>query len=176
MSDLLQSAAEGSRVIVTTWSTNGRVKSIVGTTSPYCLQCLSEDDCSVLFKQWAFSEEGVEHPNLLEIGKQIIKKCGGVPLAAKTLGTLLSFKREESDWLFVQESELWGLKECDNGILPALRLSYLHFPLYLKQCFAFCSLYPKNYEIQKEKIIHTWISEGLITCHERNRQLEDIGQ
>nr|XP_009611874.1 putative disease resistance protein RGA3 [Nicotiana tomentosiformis]XP_016449364.1 PREDICTED: putative disease resistance protein RGA3 [Nicotiana tabacum] len=122
------------------------------------------------------SEEGVEHPNLLEIGKQIIKKCGGVPLAAKTLGTLLSFKREESDWLFVQESELWGLKECDNGILPALRLSYLHFPLYLKQCFAFCSLYPKNYEIQKEKIIHTWISEGLITCHERNRQLEDIGQ
>ncbi|KAG5625332.1 hypothetical protein H5410_010550 [Solanum commersonii] len=174
LGDLLQSGGAGSRIIVTTRST--KVASIVGTTSPYCLQGLTEDDCWVLFKQRAFSqEEEAEHPNLLEIGKQIIKKCGGVPLAAKTLGSLLRFKREREDWMFVQESELWKLENCNSGILPALRLSYLQLPLHLKRCFAFCSLYPKNYEIHKEKMIHIWIAEGLITCHERNRQLEDIG-
>ncbi|PHT41698.1 hypothetical protein CQW23_20552 [Capsicum baccatum] len=174
LGDLLQSGGSGSRIIVTTRST--KAASIVGTTSPYCLQGLTEDDCWILFKQRAFSkEEEVEHPDLLEIGKQIIRKCGGVPLAAKTLGSLLRFKREKEDWLFVQESELWKLEECNSGILPALRLSYLHLPLHLKRCFAFCSLYPKNYEIQKEKMIQIWIAEGLITCLERNRQLEDVG-
>uniref|UniRef100_A0A3Q7ERQ1 Uncharacterized protein n=1 Tax=Solanum lycopersicum TaxID=4081 RepID=A0A3Q7ERQ1_SOLLC len=174
LGDLFQSGGAGSRIIVTTRST--KVASILGTTSPYCLQGLTEDDCWVLFKQRAFSkEEEGEYPNLLDIGKQIIKKCGGVPLAAKTLGSLLRFKREKEDWMFVQESELWKLENCNSGILPALRLSYLQLPLHLQRCFAFCSLYPKNYEIHKEKMIHIWIAEGLITCHEKNRQLEDIG-
>ncbi|KAF2320706.1 hypothetical protein GH714_030239 [Hevea brasiliensis] len=60
-----------------------------------------------------------QYPKLLAIGKEIIKKCGGVPLAAKTLGSLMRFKREEREWLFVQHSELWDLDVYHTGILPA---------------------------------------------------------
>lgn len=66
----------GSKVLVIIRSTK-----VAGTTCPYSLQGLTEDACWVLFKQRA----EVEHPNLLEIGKQIINKCGGVPLAESVI-------------------------------------------------------------------------------------------
>lgn len=91
---LLKGGVKGSKIIVTTRS--DKVASIVGTSS-YHLKGLAEDDSWALFKQHTFGqgeEEG--HPNLLPIGKQIVNKCGGVPLAARTLGSLLCFRREES--------------------------------------------------------------------------------
>ncbi|CAI9770039.1 unnamed protein product [Fraxinus pennsylvanica] len=115
-----------------------------------------------------------ENTNLMKIGKEIIKKCGGVPLAAKTLGSLLRFKKEDY-WMSVQDSELWNLKECQCAILPALRLSYVYLPPHLKRCFAFCSLFPKNHELNKEKMIYIWMAEGLIIPNGENRQLESMG-
>ncbi|XP_059650066.1 putative disease resistance protein RGA1 [Cornus florida] len=174
LGDLLRSCMEGSKVIVTTRSK--KVASIMGTTFPHRLKGLHEDDCWLLFKKRAFGHgEEEEHPDLLPIGKKIIKKCGGVPLAAQTLGSLLRFKREMKDWLFVQESELWNHEECQTGILPALRLSYIYLPSHLKRCFVYCSLFPKNYEINREKLIHLWMAAGLILSFGGSRVLEDIG-
>ncbi|KAL2457239.1 putative disease resistance RPP13-like protein 1 [Abeliophyllum distichum] len=171
--DLLGSGAEGSRVVVTTRSM--KVASFMGTTV-YNLKVLSDDACWVLFRKQAFGAgQEDENTNLMKIGKEIIKKCGGVPLAAKTLGSLLRFKKEDY-WMSVQDSELWNLKECQGAILPALRLSYVYLPPHLKRCFAFCSLFPKNHEINKEKMIYIWMAEGLILPDGGNRQLESIGE
>jgi hypothetical protein len=170
---LLKGGVKGSKIIVTTRS--GKVASIVGTSS-YHLKGLAEDDSWALFKQHAFGlgeEEG--HPNLLPIGKQIVKKCGGVPLAAQTLGSLLRFRREESHWLYVKESELCEMDDGQSGILPTLRLSYSLLRPHLKRCFANCSLFPKSYEFKKEKLIHLWMAEGLILANKERRPLEDIG-
>ncbi|XP_015892205.3 putative disease resistance protein RGA3 [Ziziphus jujuba] len=172
---LFTGCAEGSKMLVTTRS--NEVAWMVGTTSsPYHLNVLSQDDCWDLFKNRAFGRgEEEKYPNLLPIGKQIIKKCGGVPLAAKTLGSLLRFKREEREWLFVQRSELYNLDKSQNGILPTLKLSYSHLPPHLKRCFAYCSLFPKNYEFKKEKLIRLWMAEGLIMGNGECRPLEDVG-
>ena len=56
------------------------------------------------------------------IGKEIVKKCGGVPLAIKTLGSLMSLKSRENEWLSVKDSQIWELPEGENSILPTLRL------------------------------------------------------
>ncbi|OAY39817.2 putative disease resistance protein RGA3 [Manihot esculenta] len=167
---------DGSKIIVTTRS---RKVAFMTTfpTNPYYLKGLAEEDCWKLFKSRAFlqGEEG-KYPNLLEIGKKIIKKCGGVPLAAKTLGSLMRFKREEREWLFVQNSELWDLDIHHTGILPALRLSYFHLPSHLKRCFTFCSIFPKRYEIKKDKLIRMWMAEGLIQSDGARKRPEDIGE
>ncbi|KAI3445835.1 hypothetical protein Pfo_002500 [Paulownia fortunei] len=161
-SDLLRGGAEGSRVMVTTRST--KVASITGTKI-YQLKELTDDDCWILFKQQAFRQgEDSGNTKLLAIGKEIIRKCGG----------LLQFKKEEY-WMSVQDSELWDLKECQTAILPALRLSYLSLPLHLKRCFAFCSLFPKNHEIKRERMIYIWMAQGLILPEGGKRELEDIG-
>lgn len=173
----LKSGAEGSKIIVTTRSI--KVATIVSTISPYTLKALDDDDCWTLFNKRAFSDgEPDNYPNLLEIGKQIVKKCRGVPLAAKILGSLMRFQREESGWSYVLESELWSLDRGENRILSALRLSYNHLPSQLKRCFAYCAVFPKNFEMRKEKIIQLWIAESLIQSPSdtySTKKMEDTG-
>ncbi|KAL5844587.1 hypothetical protein ACOSQ4_010545 [Xanthoceras sorbifolium] len=170
---VLRSGGEGSRIIVTTRSK--KVASIMGSTYIHHLEGLSDENCWDLFKQRAFCHNEEEHTNLFAIGKQIAKKCGGIPLAAKTLGSLMRFKREERQWSLVLESDLWNVFESENGIFPALRLSYSHMPSHLKGCFGYCSIFPKNYVIKKEKLIQLWIAAGLIQSTKGIKSLEFIG-
>ncbi|KAH0642836.1 hypothetical protein KY289_033810 [Solanum tuberosum] len=110
----------------------------------------------------------------MEIGKEIVKKCGGVPLAAKTLGGLLRFKREESEWEHVRDSDIWNLPQGDNSVLPALRLSYHHLPLDLRQYFPYCAVFPKDTKIEKENLITLWMAHNFLLS-KGNMELEDVG-
>ncbi|PPE01232.1 hypothetical protein GOBAR_DD01726 [Gossypium barbadense] len=141
----LRNGVEGSRVVVTTRSK--KVALIMESVYTHQLEGLSDDDCWGLFKQRAFRSNGKEHHNLFPIGKQIVKKCSGVPLAAKTLGSLMRFKRNEREWLIVQESDLWD----------------------------YCTIFPRNYIIKREKLIQLWIAAGVIQSPEGRRSLEYLG-
>lgn len=174
LKELLLEGARGSKIIVTTRSQ--KVASIMKTISTYHLLGLSDDNCWNLFKQRAF-ETGVEerHPNLVKIGHEIVGKCGGVPLAAKTLGSLMLSNTKERDWINVRNSDVWRLPQKENDILPALRLSYNQLPFPLRQCFAYCSMFPKGYQIQKIELIRLWIAQGFIVSSGENQTLEEIG-
>ncbi|XP_010918020.1 putative disease resistance protein RGA3 [Elaeis guineensis] len=172
---LLRGGKKGSKIIVTTRSE--RVASIMGSSALLRLPVLPTDDCWTLFRQRAFGlGRAEETPSLVKIGKKIVQKCGGLPLAAKALGSLMSSKRGEVEWLAVKNSEIWKLPAKETGILPALRLSYDHLPSHLKQCFAYCSLFPKDYSIERERLIQLWIAEGFINHpSDNNMDLENIG-
>ncbi|XP_056165415.1 putative disease resistance RPP13-like protein 1 [Syzygium oleosum] len=160
-----QSGAKGSKIIVTT--RNFRVAEIA-RARPYTLKELSRDACVTLF---AFHALGVgnfnRHPNLEELGLKIVEKCQGLPLAVKTLAGLLSFKVSPHEWEAILNSKIWDLPEESNDILPALKLSYLHLPSYLRRCFAYCAIFPQDYEIERDELIHWWIAEGLLEGKER---------
>uniref|UniRef100_A0A2N9GKH8 NB-ARC domain-containing protein n=1 Tax=Fagus sylvatica TaxID=28930 RepID=A0A2N9GKH8_FAGSY len=130
-------SCNGSKIIVTTQ--NDSVAKIMGTTTTYKLDGLSQKECLSLFVKLAFKEgEERQHPNLLKIGEDIVRKCKGVPLAVRTLACLLYSKFDESEWKFVKDNEIWNLEQTEGGILPALKLSYDQLPFRLKQCFAYC--------------------------------------
>ncbi|KAA8518161.1 hypothetical protein F0562_015635 [Nyssa sinensis] len=171
--DLLMNGTSGSTIVVTT--RNKAVATITGTISPYNLMGLSDDDCLSLFLRCAFRGEDNWLPNLVEIGKEIVKKCGGVPLAVKTLGSLLYMKTEESEWLHIRDNDIWKIEQKESDILPILRLSYDQMPPYLRQCFVYCSMFPKGNEIPREVFINLWIAQGFIHSPNGNRQLEDVG-
>ncbi|KAK4381293.1 putative disease resistance protein RGA1 [Sesamum angolense] len=172
---LFSAGVDGSRVLVTTRCQ--KVAMLIDSSAAYHLKRLCEEDSWALFKKRAFFHQGEEENNqrLLAVGKEIVRKCEGVPLAAKVLGGLMNFKREERDWLHVQHSELWDIGVYRKGIFPAMILSYLHLPLHLKHCFAFCSIFPKDYEVWREKLIHMWMAQGFILSDGGSRSLEDIG-
>ncbi|XP_059315134.1 putative disease resistance protein RGA3 [Lycium ferocissimum] len=169
---VLKVGARGASVLATTRLR--KVGSIMGTLQPYQLSNLSQEDCWLSFMQRAFGYQKETNPDLMAIGKEIVNKCGGVPLAANTLGGLLRFKREKSEWEHVRDNEIWSLPQDETSILGALRLSYHHLPLDLRQCFAFCAVFPKDTKMEKKNLITLWMEHGFILS-KGNLELEDVG-
>ncbi|MED6147904.1 hypothetical protein PIB30_048277 [Stylosanthes scabra] len=88
---ILACGAQGASILVTTRLL--KVATVLGTMPPHELSMLSGNDCWELFKQRAFGLNEEEREDLVNIGKEIVRKCAGVPLAALALGSLLRFKR-----------------------------------------------------------------------------------
>ncbi|XP_072998321.1 disease resistance protein RGA2-like isoform X2 [Typha latifolia] len=162
---ILQGGERESRIIVTTRSK--QVLSIMHAETPHMLKHLSYHDRLELFERRAFGSAGAK-VNLVSIGKQIVKKCQGVPLTANTLGGMLCFKSGEDAWKEVLDSEFWELEEeegghsSENEIISSLKLSYQYMPSPLKLCFVYCSLYPKAFELDKDMLIQQWIAQRFI--------------
>ncbi|PPR96119.1 hypothetical protein GOBAR_AA24555 [Gossypium barbadense] len=150
----------GTSIIVTTCLQI--VSSIVDPLKAFYLDKLSNDDCLTIFTQHALKARNFDgHLQFKEIGEKIVRRCNGLPLATKAIGSLLRTVKDFARWERIYESEIWKSSEqCD--IIPALRLSYYHLPSYLKQCFAYCSILPKDYEFEEEEIILLWRVEGLL--------------
>nr|XP_023890113.1 putative disease resistance protein RGA4 [Quercus suber]XP_023890114.1 putative disease resistance protein RGA4 [Quercus suber]XP_023890115.1 putative disease resistance protein RGA4 [Quercus suber]XP_023890116.1 putative disease resistance protein RGA4 [Quercus suber] len=167
---------QGSKILVTTRS--HRVASIMAPGPIHELKGLPHNDCLSLFLRCAFNEgEHEQYPKLVDIGKQVVEKCKGVPLAVKTLGSLLYSKTQERDWISIRDNEIWKLEQKETDILPALRLSYNKLPSDLKQCFAYCSLYPKDFRYNKGDLIQCWMANGLLKkSNKSTEEMEDIGE
>ncbi|XP_002318368.1 disease resistance protein RGA2 [Populus trichocarpa] len=176
LKDLLRVGARGSMIMVTTRS--NQVASMIGTAPKYVhnLQGVRYDECLSLFVKYAFKEgQDKQYPNLLRIGEEIVKKCGEVPLAVRTLAGQLFLNTDERDWNLIRDSRLWKVEQKEDDILPALRVSYEQLPSCLKRCFAYCSLFPKNYEYNDYELIQFWMAHGLLQSSDGESELEDIG-
>ncbi|KAF7850856.1 hypothetical protein BT93_L4942 [Corymbia citriodora subsp. variegata] len=171
--DLLSQGASGSKIIMTTRSSE--VAFIMGTHPTHNLKGLSHENSMVLFKKCAFDEKDREPcPKLLEIGNHIIEKSHGVPLFVKTLGYLLYTKREEQYWTHIRDSDSWNLVEATKDILPVLKLSYDHLPSYLKRCFTTFSLFSSDHEYSSSDLACLWVALGLISSIGEKAASEDI--
>ncbi|KAH9684433.1 putative disease resistance protein [Citrus sinensis] len=170
-----QAGAQGSKIVVTT--RNEEVAKIMSLDQAYELKSLSTEDCLSVFAQHSLgTTDFSSHKSLEDIGKNIVIKCNGLPLAAKTLGGLLRGKRDRSDWDDVLSCKIWDLPEERCDIIPALRVSYYYLSAPLKQCFAYCSLFPKDYEFEEEEIILLWCAVGLLDHGESGNPSEDLGR
>jgi Leucine-rich repeat (LRR) protein len=175
LKEVLMGGASGSRILVTTRSE--KVARISGTVQSYSLRGLKEDESWCLLKQLAFEKgkEPEETSSIAVVGREILKKCSGVPLAIRTIGSLLHFKNSEAEWSSFKENELSKIDQNEKDILPTLKLSYDHLPSYLKYCFAYCSLFPKDYVFKKSTLIQLWIAQGFVkSCDDQNQCLEEV--
>lgn len=172
----LRHGRQGSMVLVTTRSLT--VADLVATTEPASaveLQGLPTDIYWDFFIKCSFGKDCPQlYPQLQEIGRSIVSRLCGSPLAAKTLGRLLNAELSERHWRSIQNSELWELAHQDNEILPALRLSYLYLPQKLKRCFALCCMFSKDYSFERDEIIDLWASHGFV-APAGSMRLEDVG-
>ncbi|RHN66017.1 putative P-loop containing nucleoside triphosphate hydrolase, leucine-rich repeat domain, L [Medicago truncatula] len=164
----------GSKIIVTT--RDKHVAFVMKSDHQLLLNQLEEKDCWSIFVKHAFRGKNVfEYPNLESIGKKIVEKCGGLPLAVKTLGNLLQRKFSQAEWFKILETDMWHVSKGGDEINSVLRLSYHNLPSNLKRCFAFCSIFPKGYVFEKDELIKLWMAEGLLKCCGRDKSEEELG-
>ncbi|CAK8564966.1 unnamed protein product [Lathyrus sativus] len=163
-----------SKIVVTTRNKDDALA--IGSAKLLELKQLEESDCWSLFMRHAFHDRNVnEYPDLESIGKMIVDKCGGLPLAVKTMGSLLRRKFSRSEWDQILKTDMWCLSERDCDINPVLRLSYHNLPSNLKCCFAYCSIFPKGYEFDKNKLIKLWMANGLLNSYKSDKSKEELG-
>nr|XP_027113857.1 putative disease resistance RPP13-like protein 1 isoform X1 [Coffea arabica]XP_027113859.1 putative disease resistance RPP13-like protein 1 isoform X1 [Coffea arabica] len=166
--------SSGSKIIVTT--RHHRVASVMSSTAGYSLKELTDDESLWLLARHALGRTNFDrHPNLEGIGRSIVRKCKNLPLAVKTLGGLLRARSTPDEWTDILNSEIWEIKEDQSDILPALRLSYYHLPAHLKPCFAYCSIFPKDYEFDKYELVLLWMAEGFLEESKASDLMEDTG-
>ncbi|KAL2511681.1 putative disease resistance RPP13-like protein 1 [Abeliophyllum distichum] len=151
----LSRGAPGSKIMVTT--RNHHVASLVGTLPTYNLKGMNEQDCWSLLASVAFPHPtpSYKYQHLESIGKKMVQKCQGHPLAAKFLGGILRDKLNESVW-----NGLWNSGN-DNSAWDSLILNYNGLEESFKHCFDYFSIFPKDYKILKDKLIQLWIAEDL---------------
>ncbi|KAH7688922.1 P-loop containing nucleoside triphosphate hydrolase protein [Dioscorea alata] len=166
------------------------VKIIMTCRDPKVIRSMDEDNKIILeglhapeywsfFMSCAFSGKNSDNyaQALHDIGKCIIRKLKGSPLAAKTVGKLLGQSLTVRHWKDVLESDLWKLEADALDIMPALALSYYHLPQHLQLCFAFCSVFPKNHLYYMDDLICMWIANGYINENESSsKTMNDIGE
>ncbi|KAH9651502.1 hypothetical protein KPL70_026769 [Citrus sinensis] len=83
---------------------------------------------------------------LEKIGRKIVGKCKGLPLAIKTIGSPLQSKGTEQEWQNIFESEMWELEEIE-----------------------------RDYTINKEKLIQLWMAQGYFS-QRPNKEIDVIGE
>ncbi|XP_058107650.1 putative disease resistance protein RGA3 [Magnolia sinica] len=157
----LKEAAKGSRILVTT--RNEHVTKTFAPTMMHELQPLFQNDCWSLFSHRAFSggRRGDELVKLEALGREIVINCRGIPLLVKAIGIALRSKTDVRDRQSVLEEGTWDSLDAEK-IAPSLSVSFHDLPQHLKQCFAFCSIFPKDHLIEKDKLIKLWMAQGFI--------------
>ncbi|CAL1379957.1 unnamed protein product [Linum trigynum] len=157
----------GSKVLVTTRSTKvaevsgGALRSETCTSivEPYHLKGLSEEESWNLLVKKALPREVLRDPQVQEIGKQILGKCDGVPLAVSAIASVLADSRDpKTEWsTFLQKGLSSIMKGQEDPIMSVLQLSFNHLPSYMKNCFTFCKLFPKGFEFDIKMLVQFWV-------------------
>ncbi|XVF78594.1 hypothetical protein PTKIN_Ptkin14bG0146900 [Pterospermum kingtungense] len=132
------------------------------------LQCLKDKESWELFQKIAFPDKGFPdyraEGRTEELGKKMVKRCGGLPLAIIVLGGILSKKNSLNEWQRVYENVKSYLKRGKGqGIDEVLALSYDDLPSYLRPSFLYLSHFPEDYEINAHKLIQLWAAEGIVS-------------
>ncbi|KAL8139384.1 hypothetical protein V2J09_005405 [Rumex salicifolius] len=170
--DIWRRGAKGSKVIVTTRSHS--VAKAVGASETYHLDGLSEEKSWELFKRVArITPEKERDSRWNDLGREFVRKGANVPLAIRSIASLLAEKNTIEEWELFRNNELPKLGQTqENGIMPVLRLSYDHLASHLKPCFAYCSLFPKDHIFDKDDLIDLWASQGYIKTTNDSQSIE----
>ncbi|XP_058758784.1 putative disease resistance RPP13-like protein 1 [Vicia villosa] len=181
--DLFNARETGSRVIITT--RDDRVAMSMQTfVSVHYMRPLKVEDCLSLLAKHAFKEhyyhgrrfyleviDRLKKGMQVEFCRRMAKKCEGLPLAAVEHGDILCISFDADVCNYVQESHA---RETAYEVLASLKLSYNFLSDPLKQCFQYCSIFPKKSILEKKMVVQLWIAAGLLESSSTNQ--EKVGE
>ncbi|XBI31384.1 hypothetical protein VPH35_054953 [Triticum aestivum] len=117
----------------------------------YEIMPLTAANSKSLFFKRIFGSEDICPPQLEEVSSEILKKCGGSPLAILTIAMVYN-----------SIGSTLGKDPGVEEMRRILSLSYDDLPHHLKTCLLYLSIFPEDYEIERDRLIRRWIAEGFI--------------
>ena len=173
----------GSKVVFTT-----RNETVAQSTNPQSHPIrpplLTPKESWELLKRKVFARESFnegDHGRFEELGKEMVEKCGQLPLAIGVLGGILRTTSSLDEWEKVRKHVkshcICKLQsEQQYRVEDILDLSFQDLPYYLKPCFLYLGSFPEDSEISKGKLIRLWIAEGFVSTMEKEDVMEDVAE
>ncbi|XP_073148137.1 putative disease resistance RPP13-like protein 3 [Henckelia pumila] len=142
---------------------------------PHNLRFLTDRESWELLRGKTFPKTSCPS-ELVDLGKQIARKCYGLPLAIVVVSGLLLKKEKTRDWWKrVADSVSSYVAKDPKQCMDVLALSYKHLPDHLKVCFIYFGVFPEDFEIPVWKLLRLWVAEGFV--QESGQEcLEDIAE
>lgn len=151
----------GSKILVTTRS-RVAAEAIYPTLEylRYDLKTLDYKDSVEMFQNFAFRGlDEQKKQELKNMSMDIVKRCNGLPLMISVIGKLLNdTDGDKKKWRTIIESDSWKTE----FILNTYKISYDHLSNELKQCFLYCSAFPKDHMFDRAELANLWIAQGLV--------------
>ncbi|XP_048334178.2 probable disease resistance protein At4g27220 [Ziziphus jujuba] len=123
-------------------------------------------------EDWELFTEKLGHgralsPEIEPIAKSLTEKCCGLPLAIITMAGSMKGVKDIAEWRDALEKlkEPVAERNDDMGteVFQVLKHSYDQLKdLKAQQCLLYCSLFPEDYIIDREKLIEHFIDEGFV--------------
>ncbi|KAF3948747.1 hypothetical protein CMV_025288, partial [Castanea mollissima] len=101
--------------------------------------------------------------------RNLWENVDGLPLAIAALGSLM-YSKNMSEWNEIYNSLSWSLSKNPKleAVKSILLLSFNDLPYQLKHCFLYCSLFPEDHEIRRNRLIKLWMAEGFVEQDKRS--------
>ncbi|XP_058010078.1 probable disease resistance protein At5g63020 [Hevea brasiliensis] len=116
--------------------------------------------------------------DIVPLAQDVAKECSGLPIALITIGRAMASKITKEEWEHALEvlrspaSSLPGMEDeviQDMEVEVFVRLKFSYDGLLsdkVKFCFLYCSLFPEDFEIEKDDLVHYWIYENFCARNE----------
>uniref|UniRef100_A0A0E0GG08 WRKY domain-containing protein n=1 Tax=Oryza nivara TaxID=4536 RepID=A0A0E0GG08_ORYNI len=137
-----------------------------------------EDDSRKLLFSIVFGSHSKCPPEVSETLYDIVRKCGGLPLAIVTVASLLASQLDKLEqWDYINKSLGYSLMANPTleGMKQLLNLCYSNLPQHLKACMLYLSMYQGDHIIWKDDLVNQWIAEGFI-CATEEHDKEEISR
>ncbi|TVU23964.1 hypothetical protein EJB05_26356, partial [Eragrostis curvula] len=167
----LKAGKRGSSVLVTT-RTADAARALGADQNLFALPDLDKEQFFSLFMHYALDGATNDEVLLREhvcIGRKIAEKLGRSPLAARTVAGQLNRRLDIDFWRSALNRDLL------DGIIGALSWSYQQLDEHIRQCFTYCSMFPRRYKLQRDELVHLWMAQGFVENGNGTRDIEDIG-
>ncbi|XP_051130809.1 uncharacterized protein LOC127251240 [Andrographis paniculata] len=125
-------------------------------------------------ESWELFQKASKCPQELEnIGRTIVEKCHGLPLAITVMaGLLLEQGESVRAWKDIESH----LETGQDSVSSVLELSYWDLPPRLKSCFLCLSFFKEDALIDARTLVRLWIAEGIISQGKGKETMEDIAK
>ncbi|EFH44706.1 hypothetical protein ARALYDRAFT_493640 [Arabidopsis lyrata subsp. lyrata] len=130
------------------------------------VDCLSPVEAWELFRITIGDIILSSHQDIPALARIVAAKCHGLPLALNVIGETMACKDTIQEWRHAINVLNSPGHKFPERILRVLKFSYDSLKNGENQsCFLYCSLFPEDFEIEKEKLIEYWICEGYINTN-----------
>ncbi|GJN10141.1 hypothetical protein PR202_ga28208 [Eleusine coracana subsp. coracana] len=150
------------RIIVTTRIENVAQACSPGSVNGYFVHRmlpLKPEDSKKLFLRRVFGSTDASYPEELEqVMDDILKKCGGLPLAIVSIASVLAGHKSSGSidkWETIRKSIGSQMESSPSleGMRQIVTLSFNHLPHELKGCMMYLSIFPEDYAINKYRLL-----------------------